>query len=152
MNRSLNMLADTNHRLKLLFVALAIDVLPALFFLHMLILYKYQSNDVDLEKFVDLTVMPLFNGMNFLLIIVLYFILSGRWFSWYLNLAIPIGVFVFSYPALYAGAHIATLFDFKFPEQELSSMRVFSVCGWLIATLLGTLWTTAMMHRQPSAS
>jgi hypothetical protein len=151
MDRSLNKLADTTHQLKLLLVALGIDVFPALFFLHTLILYKYQSHDVDLERFVDVTITPIFNGMNFLLIIILYVILSRKYLPWYITLAIPIGVFIFSYPALYLGAHITTLFSFRFPEQELTSMRVFSGCGWLIATLLGTVWTAAVMHRQSSA-
>lgn len=148
MNSSLYKLTHTTHRSKLLLIALGIDVLPALFFLHTLILYKYQSNDVDLEKFVDVVVTPIFQGVNFLLIIVMYFILSRRLLPWYITLIVPIGVFILSYPALYVGAHIATLFSFQFPEQELTSMRVVSGCGWLIATSLGIAGTTAFMHRQ----
>lgn len=149
MNSSLYKLTDTAHRSKLLLIALGMDVLPALFFLHTLILYKYQSNDVDLEKFVDVAVTPIFNGVNFFLIIILYFILSRRILPWYITFIVPIGVFILSYPALYIGAHIATLFSFKFPEQELTSMRVVSGSGWLIATSVGIACITGFMHRQP---
>jgi hypothetical protein len=104
------------HRLKLFFAALGIDILPALFFINTLIIYNYRSEDVGIERFIYLTVTPIFNGVNFLIILILYIILSRTFLPWYILITTPILVFILSYPALYIGAHITTLLRFKFPE------------------------------------
>jgi hypothetical protein len=128
--------------------AIGIDILPALFFLHTLVLYKYESDDVDLERFIDLSIIPIFNGVNFLLIIILYFILAKRLLPWYSILIIPAVVLILSYPAMLIGAHIATLLNFKLPEEELLAMRVLVICGWVIVTLIGSICTAAFIQRQ----
>jgi hypothetical protein len=129
-------------------LALIIDLLPALFFIQNVISYNDGLNDVDIEKTIFVLIVPIFNGVNFLLIVIMYMILSGRRLSWYIILMVPFSVFLLSYPALYSGAHIVDFFNLKFPKNEIFAFWIFTVSGWLISTSLGGIFISIYMLRQ----
>lgn len=140
--------ATFRRPLRCLLLALVIDVLPALFFIHAILTYEYEQKDVDLERIIFLLVVPLFIGGNFLLILILYRIVSGDGLPWYITLMLPVGVCLLAYPALYIGAHITTGIPLRFPEDEFTAMWICTLSGWGIATLAGTLITAFSLLRQ----
>jgi hypothetical protein len=131
-----------------LFIALFIDIVPALFFLQQILSYNSQANNYDIEKNIFLLVIPVFIGMNFLLTLVLYSILTGRSIAWGKSLFISIGVLLSSYPLLYVSSYVTPLFQLKYPEQELLSMWIFTCSAWLLASACGAV-VVFLLHRRP---
>jgi membrane-bound acyltransferase YfiQ involved in biofilm formation len=119
------------------FIALVIDIVPALIFLHQILSYNDRANNYDVEKAVFLYVIPIFISVNFFLALVLYSILAREAFLWRRSLSVSIGVFLVSYPLLYCSSYLVPLFPLRYPEQELLSMWIFTCSGWLLASACG---------------
>lgn len=150
MSRALHHRASSAHPVRILLLAFGIDVIPALIFIYRVIALRFQLNDVDVERTLFLFVIPIFNGLNFLLILTLYFFLARSRIPLLIFLILPIIVALLTYPALFVAAFFPALFDLKYPQQEISALHIFTISGWLMSTVLGLLGGGLYLLRRSS--
>jgi hypothetical protein len=129
-------------------LAVVIDLPAALMFIYKVIDYRYQSNDVDVERFIFLSIIPSFNAINFIIIMTLYFMISKDYKRWPATIIISTFVFILSYPTLFLSSNITDLFDLKFPDDELYALQIFTISTWLIVTIIGSTLNISYILRR----